>query len=195
MRREFGSRMFAVAIGVGALLAMSGTAVADTYKVDGVHSSVVFRVKHMNVSYFYGRFNEVSGRFTFDDSEPANSSFEITVKTKSIDTRSKKREKHLKSPDFFHVKQFPTIEFKSTAVKKTGDDTFEVTGDLTLHGETRPITVTVERVGVGPGRRGGSIAGFETVFNIKRSDFGMNFMVGPLGDDVRLMVGIEGRGK
>jgi len=188
--------MFVAIIGFGGLTAMcSVAAAADTFKVDSVHSSVVFRVKHLNVSYFYGRFNEVSGSFAFDDSEPANSSFELSVKTKSIDTHSKKREKHLKSPDFFHVKQFPTIDFKSTAVKKTGDDTFEITGDLTLHGETRPITVTVERVGVAPGRRGGSVAGFETVFNIKRSEFGMNFMVGPLGDDVRLMIAIEGRGK
>lgn len=160
--------------------------------MDGVHSSVIFRIKHMGVSYFYGRFNHVSGTFTFDDGDASNTSFNIEVKVRSIDTNSKKRERHLKSPDFFNAKQFPLITFKSTEVKKNGDDTFEVTGDLTLHGVTKPLTATFERVGSGSARGGGTLTGFETILTLKRSEFGMNYMMGGLGDEVRLFISIEG---
>ena len=165
---------------------------ADEYAVDNVHSSLVFRVKHNNVAYFYGRFNELSGRFRFDDAEPANAMFELEIKTQSVDTNNKSRDNHLKSPDFFSAREFPVIGFKSTEVKKTGDDTFEVTGDLSLHGATRPITATVERVGTGTGRGGTRVAGYEAVLAIKRSEFGMNYALDSLGDEVRIMLGVEG---
>lgn len=173
----------------------ASAASAETFKVDGTHSSVVFRIKHMNVSYFYGRINKIDGQFTLDDGDGAANSIDITLDATSVDTGNDGRDRHLKSPDFFNAKQHDTITFKSTSVKSSGEGKFEVTGDLTLHGVTKSITVNVERVGVGPGREGGTIAGFEAVFTIKRSDYGMEFMNGPLGDEVRLMVGIEGAAK
>lgn len=165
---------------------------AEQFKVDRVHSSVVFRVKHMGVSYFYGRFNDVGGSFAFDDADETKCSFDIEVKTESVDTHNEKRDNHLKSPDFFNAKQYPTIRFKSSAVKKTGDNTFEVSGELTLLGQTKPLTVTVERVGMGKGRGGGSLCGFETTFTIKRSDFGMTYGLEGVSDEVRLTVSLEG---
>lgn len=164
---------------------------ADTYKVDPVHSTVIYRVKHMNASYSYGRFNDVAGTFTIDPQDPGKDTFDFTVKTESIDTGNAKREQHLKGPDFFNVQQFPTITFKSTTAKPVDADTAEVQGDLTLHGVTRPVTVHIDHVGTAQGPMG-KVAGVEAVFQIKRSDFGMTNMVGPVGDDIRVIVSLEG---
>lgn len=173
------------------LVAVDVARAADTYTIDPVHTSLLFRVKHMNVSEFYGRFADVSGTVTVDDSDPAKSSFNVNVKTESIDSFNAKRDQHLRGPDFFSAKEFPTISFKSTSVKKQSDSTWEVTGDLTLHGVTKSITVMMEKTGVGSGPQGGAIIGFETTFNIKRSEFGMSNMLKGIGDDVRIIVSIE----
>jgi len=165
---------------------------ADTLKVDPVHSFVTFRVQHLGVSHVWGRFNNPGGTIVIDDADPSKSTFAIEVKTASVDTGNEKRDGHLKSADFFNARQFPTISFKSTSVKSSGDNKFEVTGDLTLHGVTRPLTVTIERVGAGDkGGQFGYRAGFDASFAIKRSDFGMTNMVGPVGDDVNLWVSLE----
>ena len=154
-------------------------AFAANYKVDPVHSSATFRVKHMNTSYTYGRFNAISGTFAIDEADPAKSSFDFTVKTDSVDTADAGRDAHLKNTAFFNAKQFPSITFKSKSVKSSGKDTLEVTGDLTLHGVTKPITVSIELTRHGKATcRGTAIAGIESVFTIKRSDFGMKGMVG-----------------
>ena len=189
--------MFRSLRGLGLSLAMLSLTpafglAADAYKVDAVHSSVVFRVKHMNTSYAYGRFNGISGGFALNAAEPSSSVLDIAVATDSIDTANAGRDTHLKGPDFFNAKQFPTITFKGTSFKKTGDATYEVAGDLTLHGVTKPVTATVESTGQGKGLRGGEIAGIEAVFTIKRTDFGMKNLVGPVGDDVKITVALEG---
>lgn len=184
-------RIFTVALSVWVGMASLAMA-AETYKVDPVHSSVLFRAKHFNTGYFYGRFNSVSGSVVVDDANPAKSSVEIQVKVESIDTNDAKRDQHLKSPDFFNAKQFPTISFKSKQVKKSGKDAYEVTGDLTIHGVTRSVTANVTRTGEGKDPFGGYRIGFETVFTIKRSDFGMKFMLQGISDEVRLIVSIEG---
>ena len=114
------------------------------------------------------------------------------MKVESIDTHNAKRDQHLKSPDFFNAKQFPAITFKSKQVKKSSKDTYEVTGDLTIHGVTRPVTVKVTNTGSGKDPMGANRIGFETIFTIKRSDFGMKFMLGPVSDEIRLIVSIEG---
>lgn len=163
-----------------------------TYDVDAVHSSVVFRIKHLNVAYFYGRFNEIEGTFTLDDADPTRSRFDLQVKVASVDTANADRDKHLKSADFFDLEQFPLITFKSRSVKKVGETTLEVAGDLTLHGVTKPLTVKIERTGSATGMRGEFRGGWETVFEIKRSDFGMTKLIGPVGDEVRLLIGVEG---
>ncbi|MFN0207827.1 MAG: YceI family protein [Planctomycetota bacterium] len=163
----------------------------NDYTVDAVHSSVNFRVKHMGVSYSYGRFNSISGSLTFDEKAPEKGSILIEVKAESIDTNSEGRDKHLKSPDFFNVKQFPTITFKSTSVKKAGEKMYEVTGDFTLHGVTKPVTFKAEHVGSGKGRDGGRLCGFDALARIKRSDFDMKYSLSALGDEVDLHIGIE----
>ena len=160
---------------------------ADTYQVDSVHSSMVFRVKHMGLANFYGRFNAISGSFALDD-DPSKNSFQIQIQAESIDTANAKRDNHLKGPDFFNTKQFPTITFKSTQVKKSGDATFDVTGDLTLHGVTKSVTAKVTKTGAG-----NKAAGVEAELNIKRTDFGMNFRTDMLSDEVMVIVSLEGK--
>jgi polyisoprenoid-binding protein YceI len=187
------SALIVAAIGltlVPVVVALGSTnSLTNSYDVDGTHSSVIFRVKHMNVAYFYGRFNDVSGSYSLNGDGAA---FDITIKVDSVDTNSDGRDKHLKSPDFFNAKQYPTIHFKSTATKQTAENTYEVTGELNLHGVKRPLTVVVEQTGAGKGRRGEQRTGLETTFTIKRSDFGMDFMLGGLGDEVRVTVSLEG---
>jgi polyisoprenoid-binding protein YceI len=167
---------------------------AETYAADPVHSSLVYRVKHMNTSFFWGRFDAIAGSFTLDDANPAESRFEFQVKADSVDTADAKRDQHLKSPDFFNVVQFPTITFKSQSIAKSGS-AYEVSGDLTLHGVTKPVAVRVVPTGTGKDMRGTPIAGIEATLNIKRSDFGMTKMIPAVGDDVWINVSIEGARK
>jgi polyisoprenoid-binding protein YceI len=178
-----------------ALLAVPALA-ADTYKVDPVHASLIFRAKHVNIGIFYGRFNVIGGQFTLDEANPSKSSFNFEVQTGSVDTQNEKRDAHLKSPDFFNAKQYPTIAFKSTSVKK-GEQTnvLEVTGDLTFHGVTKSITVPIEVVGKGEFPPKTPRAGIETVFTIKMSEYdvkGIPGAPGAIGDEVRLMFAVEG---
>ena len=166
--------------------------VADSYRVDGVHSSVIFRVKHMGIANFYGRFNEISGSFDFDPKDPSKLSIDVQINAESIDTHSQRRDRHLKGPDFFNASQFPSISFKSKSAKKAGPESYEVKGELELHGVTRPLTVKVEHTGSGRGPRGDQREGFETTFTIKRSEFDMKFMLRGLSDEVRITLSVEG---
>ena len=171
---------------------LNPAAAAETYKLDPAHTSVIFRVKHLGVAYVYGRFNGPSGSFVFDGATPANSSIEIQVNAQNIDTAVEKRDNHLRSPDFFNAAEYPLIHFKSTSVKKAGSDSYEISGDLSLLGKTRPIAVKARPTGEGKDPWGNYRRGFETSFTIKRSDFGMNFMMGGVGNEVLLTVSVEG---
>ncbi len=161
---------------------------AESYAVDAVHSSVLFRIKHMQTSYAWGRFNDISGTIDLEGPSPA---LNVELKVDSIDTASEKRDQHLRGPDFFNAKQFPTISFASNKITKTAPDRYEVEGTLTLHGVSKPITVEVEHTGTNRGLMG-KITGLTAQFKIKRSDYGMKFMVGPLADEVLLIVSLEG---
>lgn len=204
----------ALGAGLAAALAVSldGTATASTasastiaaksstlasYSVDRVHSGVLFRVRHAGVAPFYGRFNDFDGSFTFDPASPESGSFDFTVQTSSVDTANSNRDDHLRNADFFNARQFPTITFKSTGIERDGEH-FNLTGNLTLMGQTRPVTAKLEWIGTGS-FRGRDVAGFEARFDIKRTDFGMNTYVAPdggegggLGNTVSLIVAVEG---
>lgn len=171
------------------------TADVETYAVDTTHSAVLFRIKHLNASNFYGRFNDFDGRITFGEGDDAANQIEVTVKAESVDTNNDGRDKHLRSPDFLNVKQFPTISFKSKSFKKEGTGKYKVTGDLTLHGVTKEITADLTHVGTSEGERFGKRCGFEAIFDIKRSDYGIKYMPEGLGEDIRLLVALEGMKK
>lgn len=184
----------AVAMTLASWAASPSASVADTFTVDTVHSSVVFRVKHMNTSHAWGRFNDITGTFALDEASPSASQFDFQIKVASIDTGNAKRDQHLKSPDFFNAVQFPTVTFKSKSVAKAADG-YDVSGEIKLHGVTRPIKVKITPVGTGKGPTGAAIAGIDAFFTLKQSEFGMSKNVGPIGDDVMVNVSIEGMKK
>ena len=177
-----------------AALVPASPSAPTTWTIDSTHSSVIFRVKHMGVSNFYGRFNQIAGSVVLDDAKPGDSKVEITIPADSIDTNNDKRDGHLKSPDFFNAAEFPEIKFVSKTVKKDGEHHFKVDGELTMHGVTKPLSVKVEHVGMADGQRGKS-TGFDMNFTLKRSDFGMTFMLDGLGDEITVMAGVECSGK
>lgn len=166
--------------------------VSGKYAVDPVHSTNVFRIKHMNTAFFYGRFNQMEGDFTLDEKDPTKSTFDVKLKTESIDTNNAARDKHMRSPEYFDAEKNPDITFKSKSVKKAADGSLEVTGDLTLRGVTKPLTAKVELTGSGKGMRDEVRAGWETTFTVKRSDYEMTAGQGALGDEVRITVSVEG---
>jgi polyisoprenoid-binding protein YceI len=182
---------FFIVFGMLAVLSSLAQA-AETYKLDPMHTSIVFRVKHLGVAYVYGRFNGPSGTFVFDETSPSKSAIEMQAETNNVDTAVEKRDTHLKSPDFFNTGEYPTVSFKSKSVKKLNEAVYEVSGDLTLLGKTRPIMVEVNATAAGKDPWGNFRRGFETSFSIKRSDFGMTFMMGGVSDEVNLTVSVEG---
>jgi polyisoprenoid-binding protein YceI len=202
MRQEYAiSPLLGLFVAVGLLIAGLGqTPLAaqekpESYTVDNVHSSVLFKVKHANAAYFFGRFIEVSGDIDYDRSDPAEGSVSLTVQADSVRTWNKKRDDHLKSPDFLNVKQFPEITFDSVEIEKTGDNKFSVTGDFSLHGKTVERTIDVRMTGEGKGPEGNPRIGFYTEFDLQRSEFGMTKYMGMIGDTVTLIISIEGVSK
>lgn len=174
------------------VLAMSfavvSVAQAGNYEPDANHQSIVFDVEHLSLSFVHGRFTDLTGHVNFDDKKPAESSFHLVVPAKTIDTANEKRDGHLRSKDFFNVEKHPNITFKSTKVVQ-GDDKHElvVTGDLTLLGVTK--SVTVEFKVKGPNEKG--VMGFSTEISLKRSDYGMGYGVPNIGDTVDMKISFE----
>ena len=168
---------------------------AETYVIDGAHTSIIFGVSHFGYSYTYGRFNKVSGGYVLDRENPAASKFQLSIDAASLDTNNPKRDQHLKSPDFFNVKQFPNISFQSTGVtieqSKKGP-IYNVTGDLTIHGVTRQVTLPLQKLGEGNGPGGKFRTGFHCETSFNRSDFGMTNMIQMIGDEVAITVSFEG---
>jgi polyisoprenoid-binding protein YceI len=185
---------FIPVIAVMASFVLAGIAqAADDYKVDPVHSAVLFKNKHMNAGYVWGRFNKLSGSFSLS-AKAEEVKIDITVDAASVDTGNPGRDGHLKKPDFLDAAQFPTITFKSTKVSPGKEtDTYEVVGDLTLHGVTKSITVTLKKTGVGENPKDKTpVAGVETAFTVKRSDYGMTQNIPGSADEVTLFVNLEG---
>jgi polyisoprenoid-binding protein YceI len=135
-------------------------------------------------------FRDLGGRLVLDEVDPSKSSVQIEVKTGSVETFEAKRDQHLRSPDFFSAKQFPTATFKSNRVEKTGTG-YRVSGDFTLRGVTKPLTIDVVAVGSGKDGSGNNRRGFETSFAIKRFDHGISYMPDGLSDEVTLIVALS----
>lgn len=155
------------------------------WMVDGGHSSVTFRIKHMGASWFSGSFDAVSGTVTLDPKKPEAGSVKIAIPVDSVDSNNAQRDGHLKNADFFNAKENPDITFTSTAVKAKGDD-LEVAGELAMAGKSKAITILAQKVGASEMK--GKRVGYSSEFTVKRSDFGMTYGVegGALGDEVML---------
>ncbi|HEX9010885.1 MAG TPA: YceI family protein [Holophagaceae bacterium] len=182
---------FRVLLAALALAALPASA-QDVYKIDPVHSQVAFQIRHF-VSKVSGRFAKFSGEIRVDTKDITKSSVEVTIDAASINTDNQTRDNHLKSPDFFDVAKFPTITFKSTAVKEVAKGKLEITGDFTLHGVTKQITFPITNAGTAKGMQPGSVvAGFtDGALTINRNDYGIKTFPGVLGDDVAISLDVE----
>jgi polyisoprenoid-binding protein YceI len=168
---------------------------AETYVIDASHTSVIFGVSHLGYSYTYGRFNKAKGGYVLDRENPNASQIQFAIDAASLDTNDQKRDEHLTGPDFFNVKQFPVISFQSTAVaveKTAKGDIYNVTGNLTIHGVTKKVTLPLQKMGEGKGPAGNFRTGFHYQGSLKRSDFGMTNMIPMIGDEVAVTVSFEG---
>jgi polyisoprenoid-binding protein YceI len=168
--------------------------VVGAFTVDGGHSSVLFKIKHKDTAYAYGRFNQVSGTINYDSANPAKSSVTVTIPTQSVDTNSKKRDEHLLGPDFLDAKQFPELKFTSKSVKQVGD-TWQAKGTMEFHGTRKEISIDFEKTGESAGRGGGKVLGFHSVFTIDRTDWGIDYGIGALGKEIEVTVSLELTGK
>jgi polyisoprenoid-binding protein YceI len=169
--------------------------VAGTWDIDPTHSAVSFSVRHLMVSKVRGRFNGVSGRLVTGD-DLLDSSVTAEIDVTSFDTGNPQRDEHIRSADFLHATRFPTMTYRSSGLRWDGDN-LVVDGELTLHGITRPVSLTVELTGFGPDPYGGTRAGFSATAKINRKDFGIDTEL-PLdgggvviGDTVQISLDIE----
>jgi polyisoprenoid-binding protein YceI len=168
---------------------------AETYDIDASHSSTTFSIRHI-FSQVRGRFTQMSGSVTYDPKEPEKASVTAKIVAASINTDNERRDAHLKNADFFDVEKYPDITFQSKSVQKEGER-LKVTGTLNMHGVEKEVTLDVEVLGVGPGPRGRTIAGFEATTTVNRKDFGINWNRAldqgavMLGDDVKVTLSIE----
>ena len=161
-----------------------------TYEVDGTHAYAIFSIDHKGIAPNFGRFNVIKGAVVYGTDTKKNS-IKLEIDPKSVDTGHKKRDSHLRGPDFFDAKQFPSITFVSSQWKKTGPKNYEVTGKLTFHGVTKTMTVKVEKTGSGKDRRGNDRLGLVSHFEIDRTAFGVTYSPKGLGKIVKVTLSME----
>ncbi|WP_022961623.1 YceI family protein [Halopseudomonas pelagia] len=181
-------------LALGGLMALSGSLQAADYVIDkeGQHAFVNFKISHLGYSWLYGRFNDFDGTFSWDADKPEASAVNVTINTTSVDSNHAERDKHLRSDDFLNVAKHPQATFKSTAVEMTGDDTANITGDLTLNGVTKPVVLDAKFLGEGEDPWGGYRAGFEGSTRLRLKDFDIPMDLGPASQEVELILTVEG---
>jgi polyisoprenoid-binding protein YceI len=175
------------------LASVSASAFATTYTLDPNHTQVQFVWNHFGFSNLTGQFGKVEGKLDFDEADPTKSSVTATISMDSVNSNVKKLDGELAGSDYFDAAKYPTATFKSTHVERGATpDKLKVTGDLTMHGVTKPVTLDVDVVKVGehPMRKAPA-AGFTATATIKRSDFGVTKYVPAVGDDVKIHIVTE----
>lgn len=181
-------------VALAGLLATAGTAAAApvTYKLDPGHTMVLFSWNHFGFSNPTANLGQVDGTLVYDEAAPTKSTVEATLPLAGLDTFVPKLDEHLKSKDFLDAATYPTVTFKSTKVTSAGKDKLKVTGDLTVHGVTKPVTldVTVNKVGPHPMMKV-QTAGFDATATIKRSDFGVGAYVPNVSDEIKIRITTE----
>jgi polyisoprenoid-binding protein YceI len=167
------TRLTGLAVGI---LSLPWLAYATTYEIDPAHAAAHFAVRHMMVSTVRGEFGKVTGTITIDDKDLSHSSIDATIDVTTIDTRQSKRDEDLKSPNFFDAAKYPNMTFKSTSIKKKGTDNYTVVGDLTMHGVTKPVTLTVESPSKEVKDMQGKLRrGAHATTKLNRKDFGLTW--------------------
>ncbi len=177
---------FASGLAVAALISAPDRSAAAEYTIDSSHTFVIFEVGHLGIGRAHGMFRKATGSF-----DPEAGTLVVNIDAQSIYTANKKRDDHLKSPDFFNVKQFPTMTLKSKKITKNGDS-YMVSGDLTIKDKTRTVAFEMKKVGEGKDPWGNDRIGFTGTMTINRLDFGVDYMPGGLSRDVKLTLSVEG---
>ncbi len=179
-------------LGICALIALFAAAAfaADTYTIDGAHSSATFSVRHMAISTVPGRFSQISGTINYDEKDITKSSVEATIKTASISTDNDYRDKDLKSANYFDVEKYPDITFKSTKIEKRGDQLVAI-GDFTMHGVTKQIELPFEVNKAATPR--GTVIGATAETKLSRKDYGITSGSAVVGDEIKIALSIEAR--
>jgi polyisoprenoid-binding protein YceI len=177
----------------GALFMSTGSAMAANYKIDtaGQHAFIEFRIQHLGYSWVYGSFNKFDGNFTFDEKNPAADKVNVVINTDSVDTNHAERDKHLRSADFLNAAKYPQAKFTSTKVEKKGEQ-YDIIGNLTLNGVTKPVTLKAKLMGEGKDPWGGYRAGFEAHATLSLQDFKIKTNLGPKSQEVELIISVEG---
>jgi len=147
----------------------------ENWKFDTVHSSVNFWVRHLMVSKVHGRFTKWSGSLAFESDAPEQSRVQVEIDAASIDTREPQRDAHLRSADFFEVEKYPTLTFVGTAIERIGDAEYKLTGDLSMHGVTKPVSLDVEYFGRSRHPTMGERIGFSAKGSLHRKDWGLTY--------------------
>ena len=182
------------ALALGSALLGAGQAMAADYLIDkeGQHAFVNFKISHLGYSWLYGTFRDFDGHFSFDAAQPETSKIQVNLKTASVDSNHAERDKHLRSPDFLNVAKHPTAAFESTQVKPNGNGSFDILGNLSLNGVTKPVVIAARFIGEGKDPWGGYRAGFEGSTRLKLKDFGIQKDLGPASQEVELILSVEG---
>ncbi|WP_300724743.1 YceI family protein [Pseudomonas sp.] len=181
------------ALAIGAALLTAGQAMAADYKIDkeGQHAFIDWKISHLGYSFIHGTFRDWDGTFSWDAAKPEDSKIDVTLKTASLFSNHAERDKHIASKDFLDVSKYPEAKFVSTSVKPTGKDTADVTGDLTLHGVTKPVTFKATFNGEGNDPWGKERAGFDATTTLNLNDFGIKGP-GPSSQTLVLNISLEG---
>lgn len=173
-------------------LSAQAPAAVETYRIDAVHSNIGFRVRHL-MSKVTGRFGKVAGTVNLDAKDISRSSVDVTIDVASVSTNDDKRDGHLKSPDFFDAAKYPTITFRSTAVKEVAKGRLEVTGVFTMRGVSRTLVLPVTSLGTAADPGKNVVAGFEGALKLNRQDFGVSYGPGLVGDEVEIDLNVEAK--
>ena len=182
-----------VAVGLAATLALPAMAATTTWQIDPNHANAQFFVKHLGISTVQGEFTKVTGTITVDDSNITKSTVNVTIPADTVYTRVTMRDNDLKSQHFLDVAQYPTITFKSTKITKTGDDTYDLTGNLTIRGVTKPVTLKVSDLSkpIDVKMMGGWRRGVSAETTINRQDFGVAADPGMVGNEIHILIDLE----
>ena len=173
-----------------AVLALAATAFAGDYKIDPVHTSIDFSVRHLGISNVQGKFTDFGGVISYDDKDPSKSSVKVTIKAASINTGNDSRDKDLRSDNFFDVAKYPEITFESTAVRKNGED-WIATGNFTMHGVTKSIELPFTLNGPVQDPSGHQHIGADVSTKLSRSAYGITADKGLVGDEIKISLSVD----
>lgn len=195
MIRKMTARVLLSALGVAVASGITfsaAQAASQKYVLETPHTQILFSVNHLGFSNSYGKFTGYSGTINFDPAAPATSSVDVTIDAKSVELNDTKWNDHVKNADFLDTEKFPNITFKSTKIEVTGEKTANITGDLTIRGVTKPVVLATvfNKLDKHP-YSGKEVAGFSATTKFKRSDFGVNYGVPGVGDEMSITLEVE----